>query len=95
MKTTITTALAVRAALLVAACVVRPATVRYVESASPQTVDEDEYVPPTEYVVDAPIYYDTMPGITFYPIFIDTPGLAFASSPCAFIGARGWASIIE
>jgi hypothetical protein len=80
MKSTIAPLLALLAATLVSSCVVRPAPVRYVETAPPppsQYADEDEYVPPEEYVVDGPVYFDTMPGITFYPIYIDAPGSCY------------------
>lgn len=46
----------------------------------------DEYVPPPEYVVDGPLYYDTYPGVPFYPIFIDTPGSCFCVMPMRYYG---------
>jgi hypothetical protein len=77
MNKAITALSALLAALIVTSCVVRPAPVRYVETASPLYADEDEYVPPAEYIVDGPVYFDTMPGVTFYPMFIDLPGSCY------------------
>lgn len=50
----------------------------------------DEYVPPPEYVVDGPLYYDTYPGVPFYPIFIDTPGSCYCVMPMRYSGGVWW-----
>jgi len=86
MTKTITAALL--ASFLATGCVVtpRPVVIRSVPPPSPYTapVVEEEYVPPQEYVVDAPVFYDTMPGVAFYPIFINTPGSCFCVLPMRF-----------
>lgn len=52
----------------------------------------DAYVPPPEYVVDGPVYYDTYPGVAFYPIFIDAPGSCFCVMPMRYYGGA-WLSV--
>ena len=47
---------------------------------------QEEYVPPQEYIVDAPLYYDNQPGVAFYPIYIDTPGSCFCVMPMRYFG---------
>jgi hypothetical protein len=47
---------------------------------------QEEYVPPQEYIVDAPLYYDMQPGVAFYPIYIDTPGSCFCVMPMRYYG---------
>ena len=43
-----------------------------------QAYDE---VPPLEYIVDAPLYYDDHPGGVFYPLYIDAPGTCYCVMP--------------
>lgn len=41
--------------------------------------------PPMEFVEGgAPVYYDSEPGIPFYPIFLDTPGSCFCIVPMRY-----------
>ena len=47
---------------------------------------QEEYVPPQQYIVDAPLYYDNQPGVAFYPIYIDTPGSCFCVLPMRYYG---------
>jgi len=43
------------------------------------------YIPPTEYIVDAPVYYDDHPGVAFYPLYIDAPGSCFCVMPMRYV----------
>ena len=52
----------------------------------PHQIVIDEYIPPPEYVIDGPLYYDAYPGVAFYPIFIDYPGSCFCIMPMRFAG---------
>ena len=79
--------------LMTAGCEVAPRQPAPYPSAYPATYPAayppayaDEYVPPPEYVVDGPLYYDTYPGVPFYPIFIDTPGSCFCVMPMRYYG---------
>ncbi len=45
---------------------------------------QGEYVPPQEYVIGAPLYYEALPGVAFYPMFIGTPGSCFCVIPMRF-----------
>ena len=79
--------------LMTTGCVVAPRQPAPYPSVYPATYPSayppayaDEYVPPPEYVVDGPLYYDTYPGIPFYPIFIDTPGSCFCVMPMRYYG---------
>jgi hypothetical protein len=49
-----------------------------------------EYIPPPEYVVDGPLYYDAWPGIPWYPLFIDTPGSCHCVMPMRFHDGVWW-----
>ena len=75
------------AALTLAGCVIAPAPVayqaqRYEQAPAPAY---DQYVPPPEYIEGgAPVYYDTEPGVAFYPIFLDVPGSCFCIVPMRF-----------
>ncbi len=63
------------------ACVAPP---MYVNQPVQYEAAQDEYIPPVEYVVDAPVYYDSLPGIAFYPMFIDAPGSCHCVVPMRF-----------
>ena len=45
---------------------------------------QSEYIPPAEYVVGAPLYYESQPGVAFYPMFIGTPGSCYCVVPMRF-----------
>ena len=79
--------------LMTTGCVVAPRQPAPYPSVYPATYPSayppayaDEYVPPPEYVVDGPLYYDTYPGVPFYPIFIDTPGSCYCVMPMRYSG---------
>jgi len=47
----------------------------------------DHGVPPIEYVEGgAPVYYETEPGVAFYPIYLDAPGSCFCIVPMRYVG---------
>jgi len=65
-------------------CVVASGPVAYRQQ-GPVFVDHG--VPPIEYVEGgAPIYYETEPGVAFYPIFLDAPGSCFCIVPMRYVG---------
>jgi hypothetical protein len=72
---------AVIASGFLAACVEIPVVVtppvRYIAV-------QNDYIPPAEYVVGAPLYYESQPGVAFYPMFISTPGSCFCVVPMRF-----------
>ena len=72
---------AVLAAGLLTACAVTPVAV--VQPVRPVAV-QSEYIPPQDYVVGAPLYYESAPGVAFYPMFISTPGSCFCVVPMRF-----------
>lgn len=93
--------------LMTAGCVVAPGPSQPIPAPYPSTYPStypsayplayptaypNEYVPPLEYVVDGPVYYDTYPSVPFYPIFIDTPGSCFCVMPMRYVGGV-WFSV--
>ena len=44
-----------------------------------------DFIPPNEYIVDAPVYYDDHPGVAFYPLYIDAPGSCFCVMPMRYV----------
>ena len=76
-------------ASVVGGCVVTPAPVVYRQPgpaySGPMMVDHG--VPPIEYVEGgAPVYYETEPGVAFYPVFLDAPGSCFCIVPMRYVG---------
>ena len=70
-------------------CVVAPAPVVYRQPGPAYSgpVMVDHGVPPIEYVEGGvPVYYETEPGVAFYPIFLDAPGSCFCIVPMRYVG---------
>jgi hypothetical protein len=75
-------------ASILGGCVVAPAPVyRQPGPTYSGPVMVDHGVPPIEYVEGgAPVYYETEPGVAFYPIFLDAPGSCFCIVPMRYAG---------
>lgn len=53
---------------------------------------EDDGAPPAEYIVEGePVYYESEPGVAFYPMFVDFPGSCFCITPVRFYGGAWYA----
>ncbi len=75
-------------AVILGGCVVTPGpTVVPQPTSAPVGMGfEDQYSPPLEYVEGgAPIFYDTEPGVAYYPILLDTPGSCFCIVPMRYV----------
>ena len=85
VKSISTLATAVVALTIVAGCAVAPAQrvgVRTPESSATYAANEDDAVPPAEFIEGgAPVYYESDPGIAFYPLYLGYPGSCFCIMP--------------
>ena len=80
---------AVIASGFLTACVVTPMDVT---RPVPYVAVQDEYIPPAEFVIGSPVYYESLPGVAFYPMFIDTPGSCHCVVPMRFY-RNNWLSV--
>ncbi len=98
MKRALIAALLAVGVAALSGCAVVPAgsrqvVVRPAPAAVPAAVvEEDEGAPPAEYIVEnEPVYYESEPGIAFYPVFVDFPGSCFCIMPVRFVGGVWYA----